>query len=73
MTQLSPIIVLKKHIDLKPQLTVVISSVNGSIQCDFSSPGTLGELLLMKRIMEMQIDKIILGQAGQPVVSNPTG
>lgn len=65
--------VLKKHVDLAPKLTVVFSILaNGSVTYDFSVPGSVGELLLIERLFNLEIDKFISGLHKGSPNGNPT-
>lgn len=59
--QLSPKIVLVKHMALDSRMTVVLSATATGIVVDFSAPGTFGDLAILHRVMGMEIDKMLRG------------
>ena len=51
--------VLRKHLEAQPELAVCLSIKQGMCSVDFSAPFTLGDLLLLHRLMGAEIDRVI--------------
>ena len=64
-----PRVILKKHEQMNPTLTLIVSAVKGEILVDISAPGTIGELLLMIKVLQHQVDKMIF-KAEVPTSAN---
>lgn len=54
---ISPIQILKKHIQSNPKISIAISiTERGELSGDISAPGTIGDVLLMQKCLERQVN-----------------